>query len=154
VTRRHAESVVVAAPPSALWALVADPTAMPRWSPTITAAWWSDDRSSFTGRNEQGGRTWETTCRVDVSEPEREFAFLNCGDGSTPIVRWGFELAPVDGGTQLTQTWEVLPAYEAYVLERDPSVDIVERLDGREAAARNDMPATLAAIKAEAELLA
>ena len=41
-----------------------------------------------------------------AAEPGQEFAWLVGG----AWVRWGFTLAPVDGGTRLTESWEFLPA--------------------------------------------
>ena len=59
----------------------------------------------ITGRNEVPGRTWETRSQVVAAERGREFTFeVNNG-----WVRWSYTFAPVDGGTELTETWNFLP---------------------------------------------
>lgn len=92
--------------------------------------------------------------RVVVAERGREFSFVNCGmDGQHEIVRWGFTLQAVGSGqTEVTQTWEILPAYvESFLQEAAASGDVEQRLDGMKAMAETGMPETLAKLKAEAE---
>ncbi len=103
-TLTHSGSVVVATSPEALYDLVSDVTRTGEWSPICTACWWDDGASAevgawFTGRNEVPGRTWETRSQVVAADRGREFAFLVGGS----LVRWGFTLEPVDGGTRLTE---------------------------------------------------
>ncbi len=114
----------------------------------------ADDPTWFTGDNAIGEFTWSTRCRVDVAEPGQEFAFVNCGqEGTYEIVRWGFTLRAVgEGQTEVTQTWEVLPAYvESFLNESEVTGDVAQRLDGMKGMAETGMPETLARLKAEAE---
>jgi hypothetical protein len=79
------------------------------------------------------------------------------------MVRWGFELAPAKAGgdesgggtstsTEVTQSWEVLPAYvTGFAEEEDPGMTLEQRLDLMQIFALQGMPETLANIKAEAE---
>lgn len=148
---RYSESIVVAAEPGTLYALVSDITRMGEWSPTCKACWWDEGSgpqvgSWFTGRNETPERVWETRSQVVAAEPGREFAFAV----GQRFVRWGYLFEPVEGGTRLTETWEFLPAGLAVFGERygaDADAQIAER----SAAAQNGIPLTLAAIKATAE---
>lgn len=148
---RQQASIVVARPADELYAMISDITRMGTWSPVCTACWWDDGATAtvgawFTGRNEQGDRTWETHCQVVEAEPGRAFAFCVGGDR----VRWGYELRPVEGGTEVTETWEFLPAGLAFFAERfgsDAEAQIAERAE----AARTGMPATLEALRKDAE---
>ena len=69
------ESVVVDTDPDTLYGLVSDVTNMGRWSPQCKECWWEDEDGGpvagawFKGRNEAGGRTWETRSQVVVAEP-------------------------------------------------------------------------------------
>ena len=106
----YSESIVIARAPQDLYDMVSDVTRMGEWSPVCRACWW-DDRSGpnvgswFTGRNELPERTWETRSQVMVADPGREFAFVV----GASFVRWGYTFAPVEGGTQVTESWEFLP---------------------------------------------
>ena len=108
---QYSESVVVASTPEALYDMVSDVTRMGEWSPVCAACWWDDGDGPrvgawFTGRNELPERTWETRSQVVAADPGREFAFeVNGG-----WVRWGYTFTAVDTGTQVTESWEFLPA--------------------------------------------
>jgi hypothetical protein len=147
----HSGSVVVRSSPEALYDLVSDVTRTGEWSPVCTACWWDEGASGrvgdwFTGHNEVPGRTWETRSQVVAAERGREFAWLVGGR----LVRWGFTLRPVDGGTELTESWEFLPAGQALFAERY-GADAARQIEDRTRAAHDGIPATLAAIKRIAE---
>ena len=151
----HQESTHVEAPPEAVWALVTDLTRTGEWSPVCTACVWDDPEAvaegpvvgaGFTGHNTSGGRSWETRCTVVAVDPPREFRWEVNGD----LVRWGYLLAPADGGTELTETWEFTPRGQAYFRERfgehgDRMIAV------RTEEARAGIPATLATLKRIAE---
>jgi hypothetical protein len=148
---KMSDSISVAVAPDDLYALVSDVTRMGEWSPICRACWWDEGDGPrvgawFTGRNELPERTWETRCKIIAADPGREFAWVvNKG-----WVRWGYTFEPEDGGTRLTESWEFLPAGIAGFRERfgaqaDAQIDI------RRAAAKSGIPATLAAIKKDAE---
>jgi polyketide cyclase/dehydrase/lipid transport protein len=147
----HSGSVVVRSSPEALYDLVSDVTRTGEWSPVCTACWWDEGASGrvgdwFTGHNEVPGRTWETRSQVVAAERGREFAWLVGGR----LVRWGYTLRPADGGTELTESWEFLPAGQEFFAERY-GADAARQIEDRTRAAHQGIPATLAAIKRIAE---
>ena len=78
--------------------------------------------------------------------PGREFAFAVHGT----IARWGYTFTPVDGGTEITESWEFLPGGLEMFKERfgdDAEAQVANRVE----AARTGIPATLAALKRAAE---
>ncbi|MGY1844017.1 SRPBCC family protein [Modestobacter sp. SYSU DS0875] len=147
----HSDSVVVRATPEALYDLVSDVTRTGEWSPVCTACWWDEGATGqvgdwFTGRNEVPGRTWETRSQVVAAERGREFAWLVGGR----LVRWGFTMTPVEGGTRLTESWEFLPAGLAFFAENYGD-QAQAQIENRTKAAHEGIPATLAAIRRIAE---
>lgn len=151
VSLRHAESVVIARPAELLYDMISDVTRMGEWSPICTACWWDEGAGPwagawFTGRNEVPGRTWETRSQVVAAERGREFAFAVGG----AWVRWGYSFAPVAGGTEVTESWEFLPAGMARFHERYGD-GAESEIRARTEAAHRGIPVTLAAIKQSAE---
>ncbi len=144
-------SMVVARSPEDLYDMVSDVTRMGEWSPVCTACWWDDGDAPrvgawFTGRNELPNRTWETRSEVVAAERGHEFAFVVGGS----YTRWGYTFTVGDGGTEITESWELLPAGIAMFEERfgeEAEAQITDRAE----AARTGIPATLAAIKRTAE---
>ena len=148
---QYSESIVVARSPEVLYDMVSDVTRMGEWSPVCQACWWDDGDGPragawFTGRNELPERTWETRSQVVAADRGREFAFeVNSG-----WVRWGYAFAAVDSGTQVTESWEFLPAGIAGFHDRyghGAEAQIANRTE----AAHRGIPANLAAIKKAAE---
>ena len=145
------DSVTVACGPATLYDMVSDVTRMGEWSPVCTACWWDEGDgprvgSWFTGRNELPERTWETRSKVVEADPGRSFAFVVGGTW----IRWGYTFAPLDGRTLLTETWDFLPDGIARFESRF-GAEAQAQIDDRIAAARQGIPATLAAIRASAE---
>lgn len=151
--RTHSASTFVAIAPEDLYDLVADVRRMGSWSPVCKECWWDEGAGPrvgawFTGRNELPERTWETRSEVVAAERGKEFAFIVNGSWT----RWGYSFVGVDGGTELTESWEFLPDGEAMFRERfgdDAEAQIANRLD----LVRTGIPVTLAAIKRDAEAL-
>jgi hypothetical protein len=147
----YAESVVAACPPDTLYDMVSDVTRMGEWSPICRACWWDEGGGPragawFTGRNETPERTWETRSQVVTAERGREFAWeVNNG-----FVRWSYTFAPVDGGTELTESWDFLPAGIAGFHGRYGD-EAEAQIEARSTAAHQGIPVTLAAIKKAAE---
>jgi ribosome-associated toxin RatA of RatAB toxin-antitoxin module len=150
---QHSDSVVVDAPPEAVYALVADVTRIGEFSPICKSAQWNDDeRTSFTGNNVNPDREWSTHCRVDVAAPGHEFTFTNRGvDDADDFVQWSYTFAPRGGGTEVTETWQVLPGFVDQVQSMAPDVDIAQILDGMVPGTQQGIAATLANVKAVAE---
>ena len=148
---KFSDSINVAASPQDLYALVSDVTRMGEWSPICRACWWDEGAGPevgawFTGRNETPDRTWETRSQVVAADPGRKFAWeVNNG-----WVYWGYTLEPEGDGTRLTESWEFLPKGLAGFRERFGDQADAE-IDKRRDAARDGIPATIAAIKRTAE---
>jgi len=151
----HSESIVIARSPQDLYDMVSDVTRMGEWSPVCTACWWDDGAGPsvgawFTGRNESPSRApWETRSQVVAASPGEEFAFAVGGSWA----RWGYTFTPVPGGTQVTESWEVLPDGVKRFDDRF-GADAAAQLADRFEAARTGIPATLRALKRAAEAAA
>jgi hypothetical protein len=147
----HSDSIFVARSADDLYAMVSDVTRMGEWSPICKACWWDEGDgprvgAHFTGRNELPERTWETRSEVVAADPGREFAWVVNGT----VVRWGYTFTPVEGGTEVTESWEFLPGGYGFFEERfggDAAAQISDRFEK----AKTGIPATLAAIKRAAE---
>jgi hypothetical protein len=148
---QYSESIVVGRSPEALYDMVSDVTRMGEWSPICKACWWEDGKGPrvgawFGGRNELPERTWETRSQVVAADRGREFAFeVNGG-----WVRWGYTFTAVDSGTQVTESWEFLPAGITGFHGRYGD-DAEAQIANRTEAAHRGIPVTLAAIKKAAE---
>jgi hypothetical protein len=148
-------SVRVLAPPEAIWRVVTDIQLPARFSDEFQGADWLDGVSApalgarFVGRNAHpamGG--WETTSTIVEFDPPRRFGWA-VGDPDDPAARWRFVLAPVDGGTQLSQWMQMGPARSGInlAIDRMPEKEsrILERRLGEH---RANMQRTLDGIKA------
>jgi hypothetical protein len=148
----YRESITVEASTPQLYDLVSDITRTGQWSPVCRSCWWDDQGEAgqvgawFTGLNELPGRTWETRSQVVVAERGREFAWVVGGS----FVRWGFVLAPVPSGTELTESWEFLPGGIA-MFEQKFGDDAGTQIADRTQQALDGVPRTLRAIRALAE---
>jgi ribosome-associated toxin RatA of RatAB toxin-antitoxin module len=147
----HSDSIVIARSPEVVYDLVADVTRMGEWSPVCNECWWDEGAGPevgawFTGRNVLPERTWETRSEVVVADRGREFAYIVNGTWT----RWGYVFDPVADGTRLTESWEFLSGGRAMFDERfgaDAEAQVANRLE----LAKSGIPATLAAIKRDAE---
>jgi iron-sulfur cluster repair protein YtfE (RIC family) len=106
---------VVPAPPDAVWALLADVTRTGEWSPECRGAQWLDGATTpvagarFRGVNRWGLVRWTRVCEVVTAEPARELSWRTVPTITTPdSTLWRFVLEPVDGGTRVLQSYEVL----------------------------------------------
>lgn len=147
----HSASVVVQASPEELYDLVSDVTRTGEWSPVCRECRWDEGATGsvgdwFTGHNDNGLRQWDTRSQVVAAERGREFAWM-VGEG---WIRWGYSLAPAAGGTELTESWEFLPAGLQRFHDRYGD-DAQREIDERTQAAHEGIPVTLDAIKRIAE---
>ncbi|MGO3147913.1 MAG: SRPBCC family protein [Leucobacter sp.] len=144
---RYEESIHIEATPEEVYAVVSDIARTGEWSPVCEACWWDEGDgprvgASFTGRNVTPERTWETRSQVISAEEGRSFGW-SVGPGR---VNWNYRMREVDGGTELTESWELTPVGQAYFVERfgeGAPAEVAER----EAAARKGISMTLAALK-------
>jgi uncharacterized protein YndB with AHSA1/START domain len=142
-------SIEVAAPPEAVYDLLADVTRMGEWSPECTRCEWQgtpgEVGSRFTGHNRSGPARWSTTAEVLVADRPAEFTFATLHKGS-PATRWSYRLEPTAaGGTRLSESFEAISTPWL--------IAIAERtfVRNRQAQLEAGLDRTLAALKAAAE---
>jgi len=87
---------------------------MGQWSPECYRVRWLDRASSpatpgarFQGWNRFGWMRWSMTCQVKTAEPGRELAFSTIQRGRE-LVRWKYRLEAAGGGTDLTESFQVI----------------------------------------------
>jgi uncharacterized protein YndB with AHSA1/START domain len=144
-------TIHIDADPTAVYELVADVTRMGEWSPETVSAQWLDGASGpavgakFKGKNKRK-MSWSTTCTVIAADAGQEFAF-DVGSGDT---RWRYRFESSDGGTEVTESCEILkqPGALMRVLTK---LGTGVRWDEREADIEKGMQTTLANLKAKAE---
>jgi uncharacterized protein YndB with AHSA1/START domain len=101
-------STTIDAPPSAVFAILADPQQHPRidGSGTVRGTVSGPDRltlGSEFGMQMKNGAPYKITNKVVELEPDRLIAWRHKG-----LHRWRYELEPTDdGGTQVTETWDL-----------------------------------------------
>ena len=144
-------SIIIERAPEEVYDMVADVTRMGEWSPVCKACWWEEgDGPSvgavFAGRNETPDRTWETKNKIVAADRGTEFAWEVLGTHA----RWGYTFAPVDGGTEVTERWD-LPAEGIAFFEERMGDDAPAQIKAREQGAIVGMQQTLAAMKEAAE---
>jgi len=106
---RGQESIVVNAPPEAIYDLVADVSNMGRFSPETTRCDWIDTGgpsvgAKFKGHNKYKLMRWSNTCEVIAAERGKEFAFRRPGPDKSTTWRYTFD--PVEDGTRITESWD------------------------------------------------
>ena len=105
------------ASPASVWALVSDVTRIGEFSPETFEAEWLDGATgpvvgaTFRGHVKRNGRgpTYWTTCRVVECDPEVAFGFAVINRGKA-VNTWTYRLAPADGGTDVTESFQLAPA--------------------------------------------
>jgi hypothetical protein len=106
-------SIHIQATPADVYALIADVTRMPEFSPEILKCTWLDGATGpavgarFAAVNKVPNRpSWTNKPVVTVVEPGRAFAIARTEKlGGT--VEWRYEFEPDDGGTRLTESYTV-----------------------------------------------
>jgi hypothetical protein len=137
--------VHIDAPPDAVYAVVSNVTRMGEWSPETTKCVWVDGATGpavgarFKGSNKRGILRWSTSPKVVVADPGKEFAFQVNED-----VLWTYRCEPDDGGTNLSESFEMLSDLKWYygVVER-----WIMRVNDRKADLEGAMATTLDRIK-------
>lgn len=106
-------SVHIGAPRPAVYALVADVTRTPEFSPEILRCTWLDGATGpaagarFEAVNKvTRGPAWKNRPVVIAAQPGREFAFSRTEKLSGTLV-WRYLFEPDRGGTRLTESYEV-----------------------------------------------
>jgi Polyketide cyclase / dehydrase and lipid transport len=155
---QYAESIRIDRPPAEVYDIVTTIDRHGDLSPVCHSGTWDDadhagrEGAWFTGHNAVGDVRWDTRCQVAVARSGREFTFINHGpDGDHELVRWGYTFEATGGGTEVTESWQVLPAYPEFVRNGDDTIDVKARIDGMARMAKDGIHQTLANLKMVAE---
>jgi hypothetical protein len=110
---RDQVTVHVDAPPDVVYALVADVTRTPEFSPEVQRCTWLDGATGptvgarFEAVNKATrGPAWTNRPIVTTAVPAREFAFSRTEKFAGTIV-WRYQLEPDATGTRLTESYQV-----------------------------------------------
>ena len=122
---KDSQQIVINAAPARLYDMVADLPRMGEWSPECQRVEWEGgttgpaEGARFVGHNRGGPRgliRWSRHGRVLCADAGREFAFFTEEGGRESTV-WRYRFEPVDGGTRVTESYEVrwIPAWARIV---------------------------------------
>lgn len=107
--------VTVPADPADVWAVVSDPVAVGDWShETRTAVWVPPATEAavgarFRATNVLGRIRWTRTNEILAVEPGRSLSWRTVPSALYPdSTRWTLRVEPADGGTRLTQEFQIL----------------------------------------------
>jgi uncharacterized protein YndB with AHSA1/START domain len=148
---RASASIVIATPPEQVYEFIADMPRAGEISPVCTGGTWeSEERgvgATFIGSNTIRDRTWQARMRITVADSPNEFTWENIGDSTIPVTdqtvpaaKWSYTFTPVEGGTEVKETW---------VLFDNPGLADIEEAQLQKASTRNrsGMEETLAKLK-------
>lgn len=102
--------------PDRLYEMVSDLPRMGEWSPECVRCEWAEGTTGpragakFIGHNRTGPRKlikWSRRGTVLAADPGREFAFAT-EEGGVEGTVWRYRFEPVEGGTKVTESYEVL----------------------------------------------
>ncbi len=130
--------------------MIADVTRMGSWSPLTVVARWVPPATGpalgaqFTGTNRLPVvRRWTSTATVSDCRPGEIFGFVVGRDPQRPNSRWTYTLRAANGGTEVTESWEMI---------REPwPVLVYYALVGQRRRVAAGVEETLARLKAAAE---
>jgi hypothetical protein len=118
---RDSQQIVISTSPGRIYGLVSDLPRMGEWSPECERVEWTDgatvaaEGARFIGHNRGGPfrlMRWSRRGRVLAADPGREFAFATEEGGRESTV-WRYCFEPAEGGTRVTESYEVrwIPAW-------------------------------------------
>jgi hypothetical protein len=106
-------TIEIQAAPEQVYALVADVTRTPEFSPDLVRCGWLDGATGpavgarFEAVNTTAaGKTWKNRPVVRVADPGREFTFARTEPFAGTVV-WSYRFEPVEGGTLVTESYDV-----------------------------------------------
>lgn len=111
-------SLTIDASPETLYDLVSDVRRMGEWSPECRDCRWVEGATKpvvgarFKGTNRRGLVRWTTDVQVLTADRGREFAFATRHSDQT---RWTYRFEPQDGGTKVTESFELLADLRWYI---------------------------------------
>jgi len=92
------------------WALLADLSRMPEWSPENESVEWIDGATApavgarFRGTNRNGKKSWKSVGEITAYEPERTLAF-SIKAGPFKIADWQYTIEAMESGCRVTESW-------------------------------------------------
>jgi hypothetical protein len=117
IARTGRVETTVDAPIDAVWRVVADVTRVGEWSHECRRVEWLDGATAaapgvrFRGTNKAGPWTWSRVNEIVAADAPRRLVWRTVPTLLFPdSSEWRVELAPVDGGTRIVQSYEVLRA--------------------------------------------
>lgn len=135
--------VTVGASPEQVWDLLTDIERAGEWSHETRGGEWLDGAHAtavgarFRGRNANGLKRWSRTCEIVEADRPRRVSWRTVPSRLYPdSTLWTYDLAPADGGTRITQSFQVLKLspffdrlfYLAIPAHRDRSEALVDDL--------------------------
>lgn len=122
--------VWAAVSPCKVYELISDVSAMAAWSPDLVSAQYDDGDgpcvgSWFTGlnRDENHDHPWQTRMRVTEAEPATAFAWTVVA-GDADATRWRYSFRARDGGTLITESWQVLRLFPVMGTSRQALLEL------------------------------
>lgn len=148
-----AVTVAMAAPPDAVYELIADVTRIGEWSPECHRAEWIDGvdgpavGARFRGHNRWKLNRWARICEVVAAEPGRCFAFrtIPARGGAADSTTWRYDVVRSDTGCEVTESYEITIRPKSWF------IPIIRRFMPHHLDMRPHMEQTLEAIRAAAE---
>jgi len=118
---RDSHQTVISTTPDRVYDLVSDLPRMGEWSPECEGVEWTGattvavEGARFVGHNRGGPlrlMRWSRHGRVITADPGREFAFVT-EEGGRESTLWRYLFEPADGGTRVTESYQVqwIPAW-------------------------------------------
>lgn len=151
---RDEQTIHIDATPDAVYALIADVTRMPEFSPEVRRCTWLDGATGpavgarFAAVNKvKRGPAWTNKPVVTTVEPAHEFAFSRT-EAFAGTVAWRYRFEPEDGGTRVIESYEVTKPLTWF------GWFIIEKIFGgrdRRAALHDGMRQTLERLRTTAE---
>jgi hypothetical protein len=150
---RDQVSLHMDASPADVYALVADVTRMPEFSPEILSCTWLDGATGpavgarFAARNQVAGFKWTNKPVVIATEAPRHFA-ISRTEKMGGTVEWHYRFEPDGEGTRVTESYEVtkrIPALGWFF------IGLVARTKDRGGDMRRGMEQTLERMRAVVE---
>lgn len=111
--RTKTAEVVVPASPGAVWSVLVDVSRVGEWSHEATGARWVRGDGPalgnvFQGKNRLGRIRWSRPCTVTACDEPSRFSYRTDGGAVGDQTEWTFELAAVEGGTRIRETYQIL----------------------------------------------
>jgi len=115
IPKRGRSVAVTSASPEQVWRVLADPARLGEWSHETSGGEWLDGATApvtgarFRARNRSGPWKWSRTSEVVTAEEPRTLAWRTIPTRAyRDSTLWRIELEPVDAGTRIVQTFDVV----------------------------------------------